>query len=138
MPLQYREARREGGADHVRAALRSELDLVEADLERRSPLDHPTRCLGDQLRAETNAEYGSLRPNPSAQQRDLGTDPRKIVVDAHRSAHRDQQLGVFGVRGHTARRHQHALHARAVLEERLGPHARAFDRFVLQNDDAHQ
>src|SRR5438045_9719897 len=83
MPLQYRETRRQRGADHVRAALRSELDLVEADLERRSPLDHPTRCLGDQLRAETNAEYGSLRANPSAQQRDLGTDPRKVIVDAH-------------------------------------------------------
>src|SRR2546425_714240 len=67
MPLQYREALRERCTDLIRSALRSELDLVEADLEQRSRLDHPTRCLGDQLRAEANPEYWSLRPNPLAQ-----------------------------------------------------------------------
>ena len=129
------EGSRQCGQELVVACRRQELDAVPADLLARSLLHRPTERHGQELATETDAEHRPARACRLDEQPQLVAQVRVAVrlVDPHASAKDDEPVFQEGGRDPVAGKGSYD--AQLARSERLAQRARAFERFVLDDED---
>ena len=65
-------------------------------------IDAGPQCFGDQLRPQADAQDGLSQRDRGADQIELLTDKRQIVIGRHRAAHDNERSGAFDIRGFPA------------------------------------
>ena len=97
VPLEGVEPLRQGCRDRIAGAALGQLDLEPADLGLGGPEDTRTRCAGDQLRAEADAEQRRPALELPLEEAELRRKPRVTVllIGMHGAAEHDRGVGAL-------------------------------------------